>query len=143
MPVATIVVVAGAALVVVSVAESWRAALFVAAVAAAIAATRVRFAAHVAALGLATLAVLTAAGVGVGSGKPVLDGSRLVRCPTSRVSRVDASERRRRASKHAARGSVRGGCHDRLSHARAFATSGPAIDWKRSPAQTTTEDLAL
>jgi len=141
--VATMVVVAGVALVVVSVAESWRAALFVAAVAAAIAATRVRFAAHVAALGLATLAVLAGAGVGVGAGSPVLDGARLVRCPASRVARVDTSKRRRRASKHAARGSVRGGCEDRLSHARAFAKSGPTVASNRPPAQTTTEDLAL
>lgn len=69
--------VAAAGLGVIAAAENWRTASFAAAVAAAIAATRVRFAPHAAAMLLATLAVLAGGGAGVGSGKPALKQSRV------------------------------------------------------------------
>jgi hypothetical protein len=74
---AVTLLVAATGLLVITAAENWRTAIFATAVAGAIAATRVRFAPHAAAVLLATLAVLAGAGAGVGSGRPALKRSRL------------------------------------------------------------------
>ena len=60
-------VIAAVGVVVIASEQTWRTALFGAVIAAAITATRVRFALHTAAVLLAVLAVLAAAGAGVGS----------------------------------------------------------------------------
>jgi hypothetical protein len=61
-------VIAAAGVVVIATEQAWRTALFGAVIAAAIAATRVRFALHTAAALLAVLAVLAVLGAGVGAG---------------------------------------------------------------------------
>ena len=64
------VVIAAAGVLVIASEQTWRTALFGAVIAAAIAATRVRFALHTAAVLLVVLAVLAVVGAGVGAGSP-------------------------------------------------------------------------
>jgi glucose-6-phosphate-specific signal transduction histidine kinase len=98
-------VMAAAGVVVIASEQTWRTALFGAVIAAAIAATRVRFALHASAVLLVVLAVLACAGVGVGAGnlarphsRSTGDGSiRAARPAAGRLRSTGASKRHRRA----------------------------------------------
>jgi hypothetical protein len=101
------VVVAAAGVVVIASEQTWRTALFGAVIAAAITATRVRFALHAGAVLLVVLAVLASAGagVGVGAGNPARlhsrstghGSTRAARPPAGGLRSTGVSKRRRRA----------------------------------------------
>lgn len=95
-------VVAAAGVVVIASEQTWRSALFGAVIAAAIAATRVRFALHTAAVLLVVLAVLAAAGAGVSAGNPARlhsrsTGTRVARPAAARLRSTRVSRRHGRA----------------------------------------------
>lgn len=81
--------------------QAWQAAVFGVAVAAVIAATRVRFAVHAAALLLFVLAVMAAAGAGVGGGNAVTGDARSSTTHHSGTgaTRLMAGRARRRSSR--------------------------------------------
>ena len=72
--------------------QTWRTALFAMVIATVIAATRVRFALHAAAALLVVLAVLAAAGAGVGAGHPIRGGSRPAGHLLTRTARPTAGK---------------------------------------------------
>jgi len=96
-------VIAAVGVVVIASEQTWRTALFGAVIAAAITATRVRFALHTAAVLLAVLAVLAATGAGVGSparlhSRSTGDGSiRAARPAAERLRSTRVPKRHRRA----------------------------------------------
>ncbi len=87
-------VIAAAGVVVIASAQAGRTALFGALIAAAIAATRVRFALHAGAALLVVLAVLAAAGAGVGAGDPARLHSRSTGDGSIRAARPTAARLR-------------------------------------------------
>lgn len=102
------VVIAATGVLVIAAEQTWRAALFGAVIAAAIAATRVRFALHAAAVLLVVLAVLAAAGAGVGAGNPARLHARSTGHGSTRAARPAAGRlRSTRASKRHPRARVR------------------------------------
>jgi glucose-6-phosphate-specific signal transduction histidine kinase len=98
-------VIAAAGVVVIASEQTWRTALLGAVIAAAITATRVRFALHAGAVLLVVLAVLAVAGAGVGAGNPARQHSRssghgsirAARPAAGRLRSTRASRRHRRA----------------------------------------------
>ena len=102
------VVIAATGVVVIAAEQTWRAALFGAVIAAAITATRVRFALHAAAVLLVVLAVLAAAGAGVGAGNPTRPHARSTGHGSTRAARPGAGTlRSTRASKRHPRAGAR------------------------------------
>ena len=101
-------VMAAAGVVVIASEQTWRTALFGAVIAAAIAATRVRFALHTAAVLLVVLAVLAAAGAGAGAGSPARLHSRSTGHGSIRAARPAAGRlRSTRASRRHPRARAR------------------------------------
>ena len=103
-----LLVIAAAGVLVIASEQTWRTALFGAVIAAAIAATRVRFALHTAAVLLVVLAVLAVAGAGVGAGNPARLHSRSTGHGSTRAARPAAGRlRSTRASKRHRRAGAR------------------------------------
>ena len=102
------VVMAAAGVLVIASEQTWRTALFGAVIAAAITATRVRFAFHTAAVLLVVLAVLAVVGAGVGAGNPARLHSRSTGHGSTRAARPAAGRLRSiRVSKRHSRAGAR------------------------------------